>query len=119
MVVADGFLWRNPQYEQEESVYSDFLEGLVLPNLANKDQFRTDMEVVGFKNVKFWDKSKEAEPSSKILYRRVKWFYPIAKFLNFLRIVPDLLIKNNKAGLAQWKLVKSGLGGYGVFYGEK
>lgn len=119
VMVADGFLWRESQSELEKSIYKDFLAGLVLPNLANVEQFRNDMKLIGFGNVKFLDKTKETEPSSRILYRRVKLFYPIAKFLNFLRIIPDLLIKNSKAGLAQWKLVKSGLGGYGVFYGEK
>ena len=119
VIVADGFLYREPQSEQEENLYRDFLDGLVLPNLANIKQFRTDMEAVGFRNIKFWDKTKETEPSSKIMYRRVKLFYPLAKFFNFLHIIPDLLINNSKAGLAQWGLVKSGLGGYGVFYGEK
>jgi len=119
LVVADGFLWRKPQSEIEENIYKDFLEGLVLPNLLNVDQFREDVRAAGFRDMKFWDKTKEIEPSSKILYRRVKWFYPIARLLNFLRIIPDLLIKNSKSGLAQRKLVKCGLGGYGVFYGEK
>ncbi len=119
LIVADGFLFRYPQSESEKRTYKDFLDGLILPNLANVNQFRKDMESVGFKDIKFWDKTKEIEPSSKILYRRVKLFYPLAQFFNFLRIIPDLFIRNSKAGLAQYKLVKSGLTGYGIFYGEK
>ena len=119
LVVADGFLLRYPQSEAEKRTYKDFLDGLILPNLANANQFIKDMESVGFKNIKFLDKTREVEPSSKILYRRVKLFYPLAQFLNFLKIIPDLLIRNSKAGIAQYKLVKSGLAGYGVFYGEK
>ena len=119
LVVADGFLWKEPQLLEEKKIYKDFLKGLMLPNIAKVDRFRNDMETVGFRNIKFWDKTAETKPSSKILYRRILLFYPIAKILNLLHIIPNLLIKNSMAGLAQWRLVKRGLGGYGVFYGEK
>lgn len=119
LIVADGFLCREPQLKKEEKIYKDFLEGLVLPNLVYVDEFNSDMKTTGFKNIKFWDKTTEVKPSSKIIYERVLLFYPMTKLLHFLRIIPNVLMKNSKAGLAQWKLWKSGLVEYGVFYGEK
>jgi len=119
LIVADGFLLREPQSEREKKILQDFLDGFALLNLARVDQFKSAIESVGFTNIKFWDKTKEVEPSSKIMYKKVKLFYPLAKILNFLHIIPDLLIKNNNAGIAQRELLKSGLGGYGVFYAEK
>ena len=118
IVVADGFLRRKPN-PSEEIAYKNFLEGFVLPGLASADTFREEMTEVGFKDVRFLDKTEKVKPSSRIMYRRVWLFYPIAKFLHWLHIIPDILMGNNKSGITQWKLVKSGLCSYGVFYGEK
>src|SRR3989338_4278084 len=118
VIIADGFLKREPE-NSEKANYNNFLKGLVLPNLSLISRFNLQMVEVGFKNIKFWDKTKEAEPSSKIMYYRVLFFYPLAKILRSLRLISDIIFNNSLAGLAQYKLVKQGVAGYGVFYGEK
>ena len=118
IVVADGFLRRKPN-PSEEIGYKNLLEGFVLPGLASADKFREEIVEAGFRNMRFLDKTEETKPSSKILYKRMRLFYPVVSFLNWLHIIPNVLLKNSKAGIAQWKLVKSGVSCYGVFYGEK
>lgn len=118
IVVADGFLRRKPN-PSEEIAYNNFLEGFVLPGLASADLFREEMAEVGFRDMRFLDKTEETKPSSKILYKRTRLFYPVVSFLNWLHIISNVLIKNSIAGIAQWELVKGGIICYGVFYGEK
>jgi cyclopropane fatty-acyl-phospholipid synthase-like methyltransferase len=119
IIVADGFLKRDAENDKEKQMIKDFIDGLALPNVDKIDQFRKSLEEVGFKNIKFWDKTREVSPSSKKLYNMCRIGYPIAKITEKLKITPELLVKNNLAGIVQHKAVKIGLGGYGVFYGEK
>jgi len=118
IVVADGLLKREVE-DSEKGIYKDFLDGLVLLNLAKIDNFNNWMKEVGFRNVKFWDKTEEIKPSSKILYRRTSLLHPFAKILYKFGLISPTVFKSGLAGIAQYKLVKRGIGGYGVFYGEK
>lgn len=118
VVVADGFLKRDVK-DPEENIYRDFLDGFVLPNIAKIDDFKKLMQEVGFKNVKFWDTTEEAKPSSKIMFRRVLLFYPLAKILHEFGLISAVVFKNSLAGIAQYRLVQKGAVGYEVFYGEK
>lgn len=118
IVIADGFLKRDAS-SNEKKIYADFLKGLVLPNLAKIDELKKWLKESGFRNIKFWDKSQEVKRSSRILYTRILLFYPIAKLLHLFHFIPELLMKNSRAGIAQWKIAKSGFVAYGVFYGEK
>lgn len=118
IVVADGVLKRDVE-DSEKEIYKDFLDGLVLPNLAKIDDFENWMKEVGFRNTKFWDKTEEVRPSSKILYRRTSFLHPFAKILYKFGLISSHVFKNGPAGIAQYKLVQTGAAGYGVFYGEK
>lgn len=117
-MIADGVLLRKVQ-EDEQKNYQYFLDGLVLPNISQMNELKDMMVEIGFKNVKVWDKTEDVKKSSKIMYKRVRNYYPLAKLLYKLGLVSPVLFRNSQAGLAQYKLVKSGAAGYAVFYGEK
>ena len=119
IIVADGFLKRDIKNDKEKQIIRDFTSGLALPNLDKIDLFKKSLEEVGFKNIRFWDKTQEILPSSKKLYNRCRIGYPITKITEKLKITTEMLTKNNLAGIVQYESVKIGLGGYGVFYGEK
>lgn len=119
LVVDDGFLLRNTKNEKERKIFNDFLKGMALPNLALESQFRQSLEEIGFKNIKIYDKVKETFPSAKKIYRMSIFSYPIAKITEMFRLTPHLLTLNNLAGLAQYKVIRSGLAGHRVFYAEK
>jgi len=119
IIVADGFLKRDAKSDKEEQMIKIFTDGLALSNLDKIDNFKKSMEEVGFKSIKFWDKTQEILPSSKKLYNMCRIGYPIAKLTEKMKITSNILTKNNLAGIVQYESVKIGLGGYGVFYGEK
>jgi len=118
LIVADGFLKRSVR-KSEEVAYKEFLEGFALPNIVKMSDFRSWMHEVGFNNIKFLDKTKAVDPSSRIMFRRVSLAYPIVKILHKFNLLPIVLFKNSRAGIAQRKLVKQGAAGYAAFYGEK
>ncbi len=119
LVVADGFL-RRPVEPVEEGTYRRFLDGLALPGLAQVEEFRQLIEHVGFRNVRFFDKTENIRPSSRRLFILSLLFSPFFRITYALGLVPAVVIGNGPAGLAQYKIFfKSGLAGYYVFYGEK
>ena len=118
LVVADGFL-RRPVEAAEGKVYRLFLDGFALPNLALVGEFRSWIDQVGFRNVQYFDKTENVRPSSWRLLLRCLLFYPFFRIAHALGLVSTVVMKNGPAGLAQYKIVKSGLVGYYVFYGEK
>lgn len=119
LIVADGFLLRNVKNKGEQKIIDDFTTGFALPNIATVRDFENDMKRVGFKDVTFWNKTKEIGPSSKRMYRLCSFSYPFAVVLEKLKLTSKILTLNNRAGVVQYKGVQIGLGGYGVFYGEK
>lgn len=119
LIVDDGFLLRTVSNKREEKDFAAFLKGLALPNLASEQQFKKDLESVGFKNIKIYDKTKEVWPSAKKIYRMSIFSYPISKLTEKLGLTPRLLTLNNLAGLTQYRVIKNGLAGLRVFYAEK
>lgn len=117
LVVADGFLNREVR-NSEQHVYNEFLRGFILPNLTSMSDFESSMRKVGFSNLKIWSKTNENKKSSRSLYRRFSLRYPFFKIVWSLRLIPESLIKRQKADIAQY-LLESGLCGFGIFYGEK
>ena len=119
IVVADGWLKRDAQNKKELQIIKNFLNGLALHGLDKVEQFRKSMEAVGFKNIKFWDKTQEILPSSKKIYNMCLIGYPLAKITEKLKMTSKILTQNNLAGIVQYQAIKIGLAQYGVFYGEK
>ena len=118
IIVADGFLNRDIN-DNEKKIYKDVLDGLALPNLVKYYDFEKYIKDVGFDNVKNFNKTEETEPSARILFRKTLLLTPFAKILHKLGLVSSAVFKNGPAGIAQYKLIKSGAVGYAVFYGEK
>lgn len=117
LIVADGFLRRSPG-ANEQQLYKDFLKGFALDNLVTIDGFSTDMNKVGFSSIQVLNKTKEIEKTSEQMYRlSTRWFW-LNKTLNFLHVVPQLMIDNMRTGIVQKEFFKD-LGEYAIFYGEK
>lgn len=119
LVLADGFLKRDPVNEHERKINSDFCVGLQLPNMVKFSDFEKELNTAGFKNIVAEDKSDEVRPSSKKMYNMCRIGYPISKITGLLGLTPKLMILNNLAGIKQYEGANSGLFCYGVFYAKK
>lgn len=119
LILADGFQKRDTLDEAEDKLISDFCTGLQLPNIVKFSDFEKELKVTGFRDIEAKDKSDEARPSSKKLYRMCRIGYPISKITGLLGLTPKLLTLNNLAGIKQYEGGNSGLLCYGVFYAKK
>lgn len=122
VLVCDGFRKRQPQTPEEEINLHQFEEGLALPATSLIREFHKDLEIAGFENINFWDKTEQVTPSSKKLYNMCRFTYPLLKMVKLLKKnskTLQVLDKNAGAGIAQYKLLKVGIAGYGLFYAEK
>lgn len=115
LVVADGFLLRAPRTAQEGRWLDDFAEGLVLPGLTPIQSFGERLSRWGFDEVRSWDKTVAIWPSAARLYRRCRAGVLLARLGERFGLTPPLLTKNNRAGVAQYKLIECGIAGYAVF----
>jgi len=119
LILADGFLKRDPISEHERKINSDFCIGLQLPNMVKFSDFEKKLSAAGFNNIVAEDKSDEVRPSSKKLYNMCRIGYPISKLTGLLGLTPKLLTLNNLAGIKQYEGGNSGLFCYVVFYAKK
>ena len=118
LVVADGFLRRQPLAGETED-FRTFLRGLVLPNLAEGGAFEAALREAGFCEVRRWDKTLSATPSSLRMHRRCSAGYPLSRLGELAGVIPSLLTRNIRAGVVQLGLVRSGLIAYEVFCAVK
>ena len=119
LVIADGFLNRDPKSERERRWLQEFCTGLCLPDIVGTNDFAELLRQRGFRKITVVDKTEAAYPSSRRLFWMCLFGYPLAILLETCRITPKLLTRNNKAGIVQYTLVKSGVIGYKVFLAEK
>jgi tocopherol O-methyltransferase len=122
LAVADGFQSRDFENMAEEEMMKTFNDGLAVPNIAQVGDFKDYLANVGFRNISFWDKTSAILNSASRIYYLCRFIYPLRKILKMFKHnsrTLEILEKNNRAGIVQYQLVKSGLGKYGVFYGEK
>lgn len=119
IVVGDGFLLRPPANESEQRHYDLFKRGLMLPDMVQPQALAEVLRANGFSEVRVWDETEGAIPSCQRLYRRCAAALPIARALGALGLVSPILLANIRAGIAQRHLVKAGVAGYFVLFGER
>src|SRR2546430_3172547 len=119
IIIADGFIKREPKTEREKQLVTDFYKGMLVPNLYTFDHFEDAMKETGFKHVTVFDKTHEVLPSVKRFYLICRFMYPLIVIAAVLHIVPYVFIAGCKAGIVQYEAVQAGVGGYGIMYGEQ
>ncbi len=119
VVIADGTQLKKQLTNNEKKMMYKWREGWVVPNLATPEKFRNDMIKIGFRRTKFLDITKHILPSSKRLYRYAIPAIILGKPLEVIGLRTKTQTGNILAAYYQYKLVKKGIGGYGIFYGEK
>lgn len=91
-------------------------EGYVLENIASKKSFEKDLKKANFKNIRYWEKTRDILPWINSSHRIS---IPLVFLTEKLKLTPKSLTNTIRAGVAMRQCVKSGLIGNGVFYAEK
>lgn len=119
IVISDGFVEREPASSNEKKLLENFLTGFVVENLARSEKFTIEMSVAGFRDVQSWNETPAIMPTSTSMARMSRWSLPLSSLTTWLRLTPRLLVNNNRAGIDQYTLFKTGVLAYRVFVGEK
>ena len=105
--------------EHDEHLVRQFCEGLAVERLVSPYAFISELSSNGFVNVDYEDKTVNVLPTSKKMYRMSLWSHPLSVLLVKLGLVPNMMQKNNKAGVIQKTILEQGVLQYGIIYAEK
>lgn len=119
IVLGDGFLLRPPASGAEQALLDDFSHGLLLPGLTEITVPPPRLAACGFTNIRSWNQTDAIRPSARRLARLCRAGYALSLIGERLRLTDAMLTHNNRAGIAQYELVKRGVAGYGVFVAAK
>lgn len=118
IVIVDGFLTKRNLSQKENGIYKKCLQGWKGDNLTHKDDFLNDLKKVGFKNIKFYDKTDEVMPSSRRIALYGYLFFPITLILSKLKIISKNIHEHAITCINQKKTFLN-FTMYGVFAAEK
>ena len=120
LVVADGYFAKNKRSlsEREQKIAKICFEGVHVPPLPEKKEFKKWLNESGFIEIKWIDKTKNILKISKRISGFAKVILPISKFLGIFGF-RSLNSSHVKAFINQYYAWRDGLGVYGVFYAKK
>lgn len=119
LIVADGFKGKDKFTQNEQKIMEKWMEGWVVPNLASVSEFRGHLQKLKFKNIKFWDITKNVMPTSEEMYQRATSWFPLIKKLESAGLWTKAQTANVASAIYQYRLLKDKLFFYGIFYAEK
>lgn len=121
LVVVDGFLEKKKLSNKEKEIYSKWLAGWGVPNLATTESFRRDLKKSGFKKIKYIDMFNKIKKSRDRIYRLGFFAYPLSWLFLKLGVFSKRMHKNTISILCQKKVFadSDNIATYGVFVAEK
>lgn len=97
LAVLDAYVVIDDMSKKEKSIYNQFLEDFLLPNLEKESVFLEKMSEVGFKNVEFIDYTTMVQKSTKKYYKITSLVYPFFLLLNILKLIPKSWVMQMRA----------------------
>jgi cyclopropane fatty-acyl-phospholipid synthase-like methyltransferase len=119
LVIADGFLEREPATEDEHGWYRSLLDGWVLSRLRSASAVVAALAAAGFRDIRVWDKSSDVLPSARALERRCRLSYHVTQLGQWMGLLDPILMRNNLAGQSQYQLLRAGVASYRVIAARK
>jgi cyclopropane fatty-acyl-phospholipid synthase-like methyltransferase len=119
LVVQDAYVIKTELNDKESKELYKFLKGWSLPNLANKKQFKKEMEVIGFNDIKFHEITQDIYRTIKTVYWNALIAFPITWILTKLGWIPQSLHETVIGGISQKRLMDQRVLTYGAFQGTK
>ncbi len=120
LAIADGYFAKDTKNltDWEKEIAKICFEGVKIPPLAERELFEKWLKLTGFKDVKWFDKTKYILKISKKISGLAKLFLPLSGVLGFLSI-KEIGTPHVKAFINQYYAWRDGLGVYGMFSARK
>ena len=119
IILADGFAGEENLSTKSQEQLNKFLRGWAVPNLASFSNLKDYLKENGFGNFLFKDITENVMRSSIRLYKASIITWPIAKFMELLKIRSKAEAGNLASARLQHITLKKQLWKYGIFYCKK
>lgn len=119
LVMEDWFRTARPYHPADEKLFSDWLRGWAIEDLATGDEIQEYCKAAGFTGVKLDDITNHMLKSAKRLYMVTAALYPGAFMLRWLRLRTRVLHENLISARLQWRAHVRGLWFAGILVGHK
>jgi len=118
ILVEDAFLSKKRLTPKERQIYEKCMIGWNVPDVSHRDDFSSYLKKAGFKNIKFYDKTTQVLPSSRIIALGGYLLFPLTFVLSKMGFISDILHENSVGMINQGKACNKFVV-YGVFVAEK
>ena len=115
LIVADGFIKKDNSTKLDQFFLNNWIKRWAVPSLAKVSEFQKYLEGAGFKDIEFIDITKNILPSSKEIFKRGVFGWPVYK----LKRKNPIQMNHVKGFIFQYLALKKGAWIYGIFYAEK
>ncbi len=119
LTVCDGFLVKENLTKKETKYYNDLCVGWALPNLSSYTKFESDLDELGFRNIKSQVATEKVIKSSDDMYKSSKFIHPVLVLLEKMRLTSKTNVLAEVACQAQYHIFKDKTAVYGIFTAEK
>ncbi|MBL6985967.1 MAG: methyltransferase domain-containing protein [Methylobacter sp.] len=119
LALCDAFMLRRQFDEHEWQTVMAFLNGWMLPNLAERAEFLQLLQQAGFQASHTIDISRQVLPSSKYMYQTAQRLAPVQKLSQWLGLRSQAQTDNYQVGLAQYDFFHNRLAEYCIFTATK
>ncbi len=119
LVVTDGFLSEQEADERTKEKIKLFENGFVIEKLVTVDAFKEALLQAGFRDISFTDWTENIMPSAEKMYRITKRWHGFIVLATRLKMIPDIILKNNITGQVQLELFSKRMLVYGCIVAKK
>lgn len=119
MVMEDWFRPHRPFHPKDEKLFSDWLRGWAIEDLATREEITSYARKAGFENVLLEDITPYMLRSARHLYTVTAALYPGAVLLRALRLRTKILHENMLSARLQWRAHVRNLWFAGILSGQK
>ena len=119
LVLCDLFMLRREFNEKEWKTVMAFLNGWMVPNLSDREEFTRLLYEAGFKSHQTIDISEKMMRSSDYMYKTAKRLAPIHKVSEWLGLRKQTQSDNYQVGFAQYDFFHDKLAEYCIFTATK
>jgi cyclopropane fatty-acyl-phospholipid synthase-like methyltransferase len=119
IVVTDGFLGKDLLSENESRDVDTFCKGFLINKMITPEKFIEALTEVGFRDVTYADWTMQVLPTADRMHTLTRKWHWFIVLVTALRLIPDVILKNNKTGIIQKKLFTERTLVYGCITAKK
>ncbi len=119
LIITEAFKKENISKKDQINLREKWLKNWAVPTIVKRAEFLKYLKELDFKDIKFFNITKNVEPSLRQLYLASLYAYPIIRSLELFGLREEIRRKNVLGSYYQYKFLKRGLWEYVIIYASK